>query len=395
MNAEKFVKQEAKKKLNGSWVRAVAGLLTALLVPLIAVLIMEIAFSFLNVSDGTGFTDYMVFFLLFMAIAVAEIILFLPIVNGLIRMYCSLADKGTADVNDIFYFFETKRRYFAALRLSLTVFFRCVVAAIVCMVPASVCAAVSEYIYQKSFARSDDLTLVRTLDVCTVILIILGIAALVVFALRYLFSLSLFSYYGYSPEQSLNAGAAAAKRGNKSLVRLTASFIPWILLLFFVVPFLYVLPYMLCAYAVSVKYLLQSLGFKLVGGADCTAVPVQSTQPVANAVPTSGADTSPAESTVSPDAANKADETDSGEVFSEEKQTDGSVKTTESVTFTSPIEEKGEATEENTEAANSTASSEDTGKGAAEETTEETTEEIAEEAAEESKDNPNNGKAHE
>ncbi len=326
MNAEKFVKQEARQRLSGHWVRMIAGLLTSLLVPLIAVLIMEIAFSFLSGSD---YPSYIGFFLLFMLIAVAEIILFLPITNGLTRMFCALADKGTADVNDLFYFFETKRRYFAALKFSLTIFFRCLLAAVVCSIPAGVCACVSEYIYRKNFARSESLTLVNTLDVCTVVLAVIGVAALVVFSLRYLFASSLFSYYGYSGTQSLAAGSAAAKRATKPLVRLTVTFIPWVLLLFFVVPFLYVLPYMICSYSVSVKYLLTSLGFKLVGGADCTYTPPQNNY--------SSDDTAANTSQVNSPA--NGDTTSSSQIFTEVNEPDKDAQQTDSVTFTSPLED--------------------------------------------------------
>lgn len=269
MNAESFVKNEAKSILrNGNWVKAVVAVMVLCLVPLICTLVASIAYGLASI-DGDFSTDVltsspliMIFFVLFQLIAVVAVVLLSPLLNGCVRMFFGMAVGKEAGLADIFYFFETKERYVSSVKFMAGILVKSIVIIIACLIPSLVAYGVSISAYHKNFARSEDLGLVNSLGVVSVVLLIVGLVAAICICLRYLFATSLFSYYGCDERQSKTIGAQVSKKHTMSLIKLTVSFIPWLLLLFFVVPFLYVFPYMICAYSVSVKYLFNSYGLQ-------------------------------------------------------------------------------------------------------------------------------------
>lgn len=269
MNAESFVKNEAKSILrNGNWIKAVVAVMVLCLVPLIGSLVASIAYGLAS-TDGDFSTDVltsspliMVFFVLFQLIAVVAVVLLSPLMNGCVRMFFGMADGKEAGLSDIFYFFETKERYISSIKFMVGIIVKVLVITILFQIPTIIAYGISISAYHKNFARSEDLGIVNALSVVAVVLLVLGLIIAICTCMRYVFDVVLFSYYGCDEKQSKTIGAQVSKKHTMSLVKLTVSFIPWLLLLFFVVPFLYVFPYMMCAYSVSVKYLFNSYGLR-------------------------------------------------------------------------------------------------------------------------------------
>lgn len=279
MNAEKFIKNEAKQSLsNGNRVKAITAVFVAYLIPVISLLVFDIAYTMSSVDYEfsvdmlTESPLLLVFFIVFQLIAVVSFVLLSPIFNGYARLFCSVADKKEADIADIFYFFDTKGKYVGSVRFMLNIFVRSIVIIFFCIVPGIAVYTGAYYVYHKNFARSADLGTFNALSGIAIILIIIGVIVAVCILHRYLFAISLYSYYGYDELNSFRVGAEVAKKHTVSLIKLTVSFIPWILLTVFVVPFVYVYPYMTASYFVSVKYLFVTSGLQLEAKKDETAI---------------------------------------------------------------------------------------------------------------------------
>lgn len=270
MKAEKFIKNEAKYILrNGNWVKSVTAIILLCLVPLMGVFVAEVSYALAS-PDGDFSTEALaasplliIFFVLFQLIAVVAIVLLSPLVNGCVRLFGSMANREKAEFSDIFYFFETKVRYVSAVKFMLGILVRGIAFVIASLIPAAFVYGISNRVYEDKFAVSDDLGFVYVLNAIAVVLLVVGVVTIICILLRYLFAIALFSYHDCDEKQSMRVGSQVAKKHTKALIRLTVSFIPWILLLFFVVPFLYVFPYMACSYAVSIKYLFNSYGLQL------------------------------------------------------------------------------------------------------------------------------------
>ncbi len=249
MNAEKFVKQEAKSSLSGNWVVGILSVMVLCFIPIIVMLVIDIAYSLAGDVDGSvaeaisSSPQGAVFFVVFHLLAVVTVLLLSPLMNGFARVFSSVADKKTAELSDLFYFFETKERYVKSVKFMTKLIVRAVIVFVVSEIPAAALFLVS---------GEDEFMLGMV-----VILAVLGALCTFAFLHRYTFAMMLFSYHEYGGTESLYMGAQISKKYCKSLIKLTVTFIPWLLLTFFVVPFIYVYPYMTCSYFVAAKYLYQ------------------------------------------------------------------------------------------------------------------------------------------
>lgn len=269
MSAERFVKEEAKATLRKeNWVKSVVAVLMISIIPIVGFLVAEMGYALASGEEDFSFEALTesplsaIFFVVFQLIAVVAVVLLSPLVAGCAKMFYGLAEKREAEISDIFYFFDTKGKYISAVRFMLGIIVKGIIVFMLCLLPAAIVFFISSSIYRSSFARTDAVVTLGALGIVSVILVIVGAIAALCIMHRYLFSLALYAYYGYDEKQSAEVGARVARKYSMSLVKLTFSFIPWILLLFFVVPFLYVFPYMFCSYSVSVKYLFQSYGLQ-------------------------------------------------------------------------------------------------------------------------------------
>ncbi len=249
MNAEKFVKNEAKSALSGNWGTAVFSVLVLLFVPIISAVIAEMSLAVLGdvdtVSEGlAGSPVRGGLFVLLNVAAIVAFVLMSPLYNGFVRVFSSIADGKKADPFDLFYFLETKEKYFGTLSFMVGVILKGLAITVLCeIIPICV------------FAFGGDNGIMYFAGV---LLAIVGFFVAYCINHRFNFRIMLYSYYDYSAEAAARFGAQIAKNNTSSLVKLTGSFIPSILLTYFVVPFVYIYPYMTCSYMVSTKYLIEN-----------------------------------------------------------------------------------------------------------------------------------------
>ncbi len=245
MNAEKMIKTEAKQVLSGKWTAAVMAVFILLFMPIIAAMILMAAYSVLGESEISDvLQNEPVKMAVFAALHVAAIVAFLllsPIFTGFARFYSRAAAREDADLIDVFYFFENGSKYKRAIAFMSGLLVKCVGILVVCEAAAVTVAAV---------AHDNDVTIMAAIS-----LAIVGAVAAFLWFHRFAFQVMLFSYKDYDAASAAKTGAQIASGNTGKLIKLTVSFVPWLLLMFFVVPFLYVYPYMTCSYFVSVKYI--------------------------------------------------------------------------------------------------------------------------------------------
>ena len=251
MNAEKFVKNEAKTKLSGKWPAAIFAALELLFVPIISIIILMLAYALLGESDDVAktFSESPVIaalFGVFHMVAVLAFLLLSPIYSGFVRIFAGIADGKSIDPADLFYFFDDKKRYKNAVRFMTGVIVKSFGLLILCCVVGLGLVSMS----QSELAGEVPVGV-------GVAFLVIGLVGAFLLVHRFAFSVMLFSYYDYDPESAAAFGAKVAKGNTQKLINLSASFWGWILLTFFVVPFVYVYPYMTCSYFVSVKYIIE------------------------------------------------------------------------------------------------------------------------------------------
>ena len=116
MNVEKFVKNEARSALSGNWIKALLALLTAMLVPLSVLLVIDIAAELMGgyssiLSSISEKPVQLVFFVLFHLAAVVGLLMLSPLFAGCFKLFCSLAENKKSDAADLFYFFSSVDKY--------------------------------------------------------------------------------------------------------------------------------------------------------------------------------------------------------------------------------------------------------------------------------------------
>lgn len=249
MRVEKFIKGEAKENLKDNWVKAVLSVFMICFIPLIAALIVDMSYSVICGDEETlteVFSNSPVsgfFFVIFSIAAVVAVIALSPLMNGFVRFFYSLAVDKKCDVSDLFYFFESKRKYTTAIKLMTAVIVEGALCILACEIPAALALVFS----QES----------RAAYVLGIVLAVLGVITAFIILHKFTFTMILFSYYECDIKKSFVYGSLISKKHSDALIKLSASFIPQILLTYFVVPFVYVYPYMTCSYMISAKYLLE------------------------------------------------------------------------------------------------------------------------------------------
>ena len=252
MNAEKFVKKEAKKMLSPNWVIAILSTMELLLVPIISLFIIFIAYSIFDSEDKglienvSGSPVNIALFVVFHLAAVLALILLSPAYTGFVRIFSGIADGKNIDPNELFYFFDNKSRYKSAVKFMTNLIVKSFGIIVLCNIVGIMLVSMSGTDTAENISAGFGIAF-----------LIVGTVIAFLIIHRFAFSVMLFSYYDYDSENAVSFGAKVAKGNTQKLINLTASFVPWLLFTFLVVPSIYVYPYMTCSYFVSAKYLIE------------------------------------------------------------------------------------------------------------------------------------------
>jgi hypothetical protein len=252
MSTEKIIKNQAKKSLAGNWSSLIAAIMFVL-VMLIAVdgLISLLACAFNLVDMDTGEVIESKEFLFYVITTVVYVGLFFlsPIVNGVLRMFSSVALQGKCKISDVFFYFKSGAAYFKTLMLNL------ILAALYAILGFGL-----DFYKYATMITGKSLQDGLEFDILTFVLIATMIVSIVFKICIYL----IFIHYpliAYATFDNISVAKCVvglwgfSTRHLGSTIKLLFSFVGWILLCFFVVPAFYVLPYLIESVSISAKWL--------------------------------------------------------------------------------------------------------------------------------------------
>lgn len=263
MTGNYLVKKQARDYLKGNWGAFVAAFFV-LFIPLAVAECIETCVVFFGIYDinlsqltdlGNGFPLNAVVIAAIMVLEIVAFALFLPLLSGITRLASSVADGKDACCADIFYFFK-KNKYLSALHFNLSLAVRKLLWIFISFIPAMVCVVASAAI-DKTDSGSEVLS------------VIIGLLGILFSALGILMSVCITSKYflaGYlygrsdgeeKPSVLIRKSIVLMRGNTKKYLSLVMSFLPWILLSFFILPAMYVMPYMEVAFANSAKWIIK------------------------------------------------------------------------------------------------------------------------------------------
>ena len=247
MSIEKNIRTQARAKLKqNSFSKAVFGfafvMIMYMLFSNLAMLLQVLLSITVSVFDNNVFVNVMsiLFYLLILGMVVA----LSPVVIGYIRMF--LTDKDEYNLADVFYYFTSPQLYIKSMLLSLNFLLRIICVFVLLMIPSIILET-----FSKSFIAISSNSIYKVTHNS---LVICAFIALFAFCFRYFLIIPLFFADESKGINNYFRTSIAMMSGNYDKVfKLFGSFCGWIVLCFTVLPILYVLPYIIQAFCISGK----------------------------------------------------------------------------------------------------------------------------------------------
>ncbi|MCQ4023186.1 MULTISPECIES: DUF975 family protein [unclassified Ruminococcus] len=256
MTANSIIKKQARGYLQGGYA-CFAAALFVLLIPLSIANALETVVVFFDLDSASpaeisNHINEPIIVAVYGALLLAILIIFalsLPLLSGFFKMAANAANGKKVSCRDLFFFFE-KGRYACALRFNLSLVLRKLLWLVIAFLPGVLVACLQKLELFSSFSWA--------FTFIGVLFMSLGIAAFIALSVKYFLAQYLFVTADGSEEQAKNAVALSVKlmKGNKKkYFSLLVSFMPWIVLTFFILPALFTVPYMMVSFADSAKWL--------------------------------------------------------------------------------------------------------------------------------------------
>lgn len=220
MNAEKQIRQRARASLASNWFEMITAILLLCAV-LISIYAIYYAVFFALGLDSVN--------IILSVLAAAAILFVSPMMNAVLKMAFNISAFQNTEICDVFYFFGNVKTYLKTVAFNLLL----AIEFLILSCATDIYGIVLYYTEKQSYI----------LLVGSVFLKIL------IYFLFIHYPLLAYSIFERCNIKSLHCGWYHAAKKIISAVKLFFSFTGWILLCFFVVPVLYVLPYLLVAMA--------------------------------------------------------------------------------------------------------------------------------------------------
>lgn len=194
-----------------------------------------------------------VFVMIIQALAIGAVIGLSPLYIGFVKLSSKIAQKENPPLFDIFTYFTSFRLYKKALHYSVAIMARYIGWGIVCAFPFTILIA----LFQTQVKPSTDMLGAVGINSLSILLGVASVALWVFVTRKYFMAGYLFvnDRYEYSSIECIKQSVSIMKKYRVQAAKLTLSFIPWFLLCFFVLPWLYVLPYYKTACSISAKWI--------------------------------------------------------------------------------------------------------------------------------------------
>ena len=270
------IKKAAKNSLKHRWTEAIAVSLVLLATSLLDT-VMQITLQTIFKVDTvwSPFTPTSVPFNSVIASvgitlfsAIFTLIIMLPLLFGTLRWFWLVTGGGDPGVGEVFHYFSSARSFFKALGISVSIFWRLVLGAVLCFAPYAIVSVLTNSEFYDFIGISMP-TYMSSLYSIGTILETLGFFLLLLWISGYaLFYVAMFSNPELSTRQTLKLTASLSKQNRMRFVGFFLSFLGWILFSFFMLPLLFFVPFFmssLCIYGREVYRSLQRNSFNATG----------------------------------------------------------------------------------------------------------------------------------
>lgn len=258
MNTEKTVRKQAKAALEGNW----SIVISQIMVTLLAFLTGLFAFSLAMSASGMYGVEnpsqsQRILMTVFGLVLFAFVVVILPLVNGVYRTVCNVANGRKCSPLDVFFYYKKPKRFLKSIILDV--------------ISLGLFLIISGIANVFNYLNAVSTQIVESSPSLTVVMAILLVVAWIVSAVFTVVCYIIFVHYtflAYGFNENLPLGVylprmmAFSIKNFMSTVKLFVGFIGWAALCFFVVPALYAVPYFLATSAMSAKWLFELEGSK-------------------------------------------------------------------------------------------------------------------------------------
>lgn len=249
MSTEKTIKNQAKKSLEGNWTIAISALFFVCAIAVLIIAgssILTESFNLHSVSDLENLDDGSAFLYgIITLIGNLAVCAVSPVINGVVKIFTNISMHGKTEIGDIFYYFKNAGDYFRSIFVNYVVYFCFSFIGGILDIYGFVTAKIG--VSLQNGVKFDILT--ALLILALIASIIIKIIVYIIFVHYTLIFHSMFDSFNFTMSIKF------AIRHFGATIKLLFSFLGWILLCFFVVPAIYVVPYFISSAAVSTKWL--------------------------------------------------------------------------------------------------------------------------------------------
>lgn len=256
MNTEKTVRKQAKAALEGNW----SIVISQIMVTLLAFLTGLFAFSLAMSASGMYGVEnpsqsQRILMTVFGLVLFAFVVVILPLVNGVYRTVCNVANGRKCSPLDVFFYYKKPKRFLKSIILDV--------------ISIGLFLIISSIANVFNYLNAVSTQIVESSPSLTVVMAILLVLAFIVSAAVVVVCYIIFVHYtflAYGFNEHLPLGVYLPRMMAFSIknfiptIKLFIGFIGWAALCFFVVPAFYAVPYFLTTSAMSAKWLFELEG---------------------------------------------------------------------------------------------------------------------------------------
>ena len=254
MKVNKLIKSEARKTLSDKWGIALGCYFSILLVYLIFSSIYNISFiltqnnfqeAYNNIPEN--FLD-IVLLTIFPFISFIVLLLLTPVFSGITLILTKSTLNKPVEFSNILYYFS-KENYKKSVKLWIRLIARCIV-------PIFFGLLFCITIYNIAKTAESEIIGNILYSVLIVGIFVFTLLSINIISTLFLAPFIHVSNTSYSSTYCIGLSIKIMKNNKGKIYFLLLSFIPWILISFFVVPTLYTIPYIFTSFATSAKYII-------------------------------------------------------------------------------------------------------------------------------------------
>lgn len=244
MNIEQTIKKQSLALLaKDNWGNAMGGFLIAVLPTVLLMILDEVIYNIINLFVNTNTLFYQGV-LSFISLVLVVVWLFsTPIFTGYFRMCYLISKNQDYSLKDIFYYFN-KEKYNKCLSLNLNIMVRILGYFMIFIIPTlifSVFFAITSYVALLAFA---------------ITLTVMAFVATIFVCIKYtIVPCVYFEDESISNEEIIKLGLNFISDKLNDCRKILLSFLPYILLCFFIVPLVFVVPYITVAFMNNGKWI--------------------------------------------------------------------------------------------------------------------------------------------